>query len=194
MFPRKLWVTTVNAIVHPNTGNYCGKKKISEEDLVLDPLQVLRCDRRVYRTGPVLDIVLYMLKACLAASRTHLMQHLQENPIVQQQAGGGGGGLDGHHVNNDGEREELRNALIATQESAAVQILLEAGMVSSGDGGEGDEQRMLNNVKEVQSLICSYLHEAFIADPTLAKLVHFQVRPRVCAYHRWVFCKVSILI
>jgi hypothetical protein len=29
--------------------------------------------------------------------------------------------------------------------------------------------------QEVQSLVCCYLHEAFIAEPTLAKLVHFQV-------------------
>ena len=30
-------------------------------------------------------------------------------------------------------------------------------------------------VQEIQSLVCCYLHEAFIADPNLAKLVHFQV-------------------
>lgn len=29
---------------------------------------------------------------------------------------------------------------------------------------------------EVRSLVCSYLHQAFIADTMLAKLVHFQVR------------------
>ena len=60
------------------------------------------------------------------------------------------------------EREELKNALIAAQESAAVQILLEAGLAKS------------ENVREVK-LICSYLHETFINDPNLAKLVHFQV-------------------
>ena len=36
--------------------------------------------------------------------------------------------------------------------------------------------QMLVVVQEVQSLVCCYLHEAFIAEPTLAKLVHFQVR------------------
>lgn len=30
-------------------------------------------------------------------------------------------------------------------------------------------------LREVQSLICSYLHQSFIADPPLCKLVHFQV-------------------
>ena len=53
---------------------------------------------------------------------------------------------------------------ISAQESAAVQILLEAGLSEAE-----------NNVKEVK-LICAYLHETFINDPNLAKLVHFQVR------------------
>ena len=30
------------------------------------------------------------------------------------------------------------------------------------------------NYKEIK-LVCSYIHEAFISDPNLAKLVHFQV-------------------
>ena len=57
---------------------------LSQDDLVIDPLQVLRCDKRVFRCGPILEIILYVLKACLAASRTHLMQHLQEHPIVDK--------------------------------------------------------------------------------------------------------------
>ena len=46
-----------------------------------------------------------------------------------------------------------------------------------GDTSEGDESSDNNkdNVKEVR-LICSFLHESFIADPNLAKLVHFQVK------------------
>ena len=34
----------------------------------------------------------------------------------------------------------------------------------------------------MQSLVCCYLHEAFIADPNLAKLVHFQVSANVSFY------------
>ena len=48
-----------------------------QEDLALDPLAVLRCDERVFRVAPLLSILLYMLKACLAASRTRLNQCLQ---------------------------------------------------------------------------------------------------------------------
>ena len=80
----------------------------------------------------------------------------QENPIIERSASS--------QVTNDLEREELKNALTTAQESAAVQILLEAGL-SRADG----------HVREVK-LICSYLHETFINDPNLAKLVHFQVK------------------
>lgn len=33
-------------------------------------------------------------------------------------------------------------------------------------------------LQEVRSLICSFLHQIFISDPALAKLVHFQGYPR----------------
>ena len=75
-------------------------------------------------------------------------------------------------VSNDLEREELKNALVATQESAALQILLEA---CKQDETESSSPSMLSDVKEVQSIVCLYLHEAFISDPNMAKLVHFQV-------------------
>lgn len=45
---------------------------------------------------------------------------------------------------------------------------------------ETDEDRKhpgkLLALQEVRSLVCCYLHQAFIADTTLAKLVHFQVQ------------------
>ncbi len=55
-----------------------------QDDPILDPLTVLRCDRRTFEVAPLLEIVLYILKACLAASRVHLQQHIQENPILER--------------------------------------------------------------------------------------------------------------
>lgn len=34
---------------------------------------------------------------------------------------------------------------------------------------------LLSTLREIQGLICSFLHQMFIADISLAKLVHFQV-------------------
>ena len=64
VFPRHLWLLTVNSLSQP--------PRISAEELAIDPLSVLRCDLRVFRTGPVLQLVLYMLKASLAASTSRL--------------------------------------------------------------------------------------------------------------------------
>jgi hypothetical protein len=55
-----------------------------------------------------LEIILYIIKACLAASRTHLAKHIQDNPILERAA-------PNNQVTNDMEREELKNALVATQ-------------------------------------------------------------------------------
>lgn len=44
-----------------------------------------------------------------------------------------------------------------------------------GGAKEGTEGGLLSDIREVQCLICSLLHQMFIADPNIAKLVHFQV-------------------
>lgn len=41
--------------------------------------------------------------------------------------------------------------------------------------GAAMEGGLLSNLREVQCLICCLLHQMFIADPNIAKLVHFQV-------------------
>lgn len=41
---------------------------------------------------------------------------------------------------------------------------------------EEGEASLLCNLREVQCLICCLLHQMYIADPNIAKLVHFQVR------------------
>jgi len=66
VYPRQLWIwlLTVNSLTSPD--------HITQEELALDILAMLRCDERVFGTVPILQIVLYMLKAC----RTRLSQYL----------------------------------------------------------------------------------------------------------------------
>ena len=155
VYPRHLWLMTVNSLSQP--------PRISAEELAIDPLSVLRCDRRVFRTGPLLHLLLYMLKACLAASRSRLARYCSD----QQ-------GQPGSNI-QEGEREELRNSLVLTQESAAIQILLESCLSSPSETGHS----RLTDLQETQSAVCCHLHQAFIEDTslTLAKLVHFQGYP-----------------
>ena len=137
-----------------------------------------------------MQIVLYMLKAWLGASRTHLSRHLLDKPLFGPVAAQGPGNLAG--VTSDSEREELKMALIAAQESSVVQIVLELCLQTTEDEVihikrmflmelqiikfflQANDQR-LSELREIQSIVCSFLHQLFIADPNLVKLVHFQV-------------------
>ncbi|CAG9566994.1 unnamed protein product [Danaus chrysippus] len=164
VLPRCLWILTINALLDINNG--CGKYvTITQENVLVDPLQVLRCDIRVFRCGPILKIILRILEASLAASRSQLSRHLLDKPLLEKSG----------QLTSDSEREELKNALVAAQESAALQILLEACLETEEDQSKPE---LMWSLKEVRSIICSFLHQVFIAEPSLAKLVHFQGYPR----------------
>ncbi|RZF41357.1 hypothetical protein LSTR_LSTR000071 [Laodelphax striatellus] len=166
VLPRCLWVMTINALRH----NQSALPDLTQENVVLDPLQVVRCDNRVFRCPTALAVLLRVLAACLQASRSQLSRHLLDQPLVQTAAAAGKGQLS-----SDAEREELKSALIATQESVAAQILLEACMETESDRKTPGQMWALH---EVRSIICSHLHQVYIADPSLAKLIHFQNYPR----------------
>ncbi|XP_076254757.1 integrator complex subunit 2 isoform X2 [Rhynchophorus ferrugineus] len=155
VLPRRLWALTIKNLVDDFSS-------ITKIDVAEDPLQIMRCDERVFRCAPVYAIVLRVLRASLASSRSQLMQHLQSNPK-----------LDSHgQILNEPDREEMCRATIAAQESAAVQMLLETCIENHLDKTSPGRQWAL---QEVRSLVCSYLHQVFIADTMLCKLVHFQV-------------------
>ncbi|EEC07439.1 integrator complex subunit, putative, partial [Ixodes scapularis] len=192
VFPRRLWVLTANALRLPCHSRL---RPLTLDDLVLDPLHALRCDKRVFRCAPVLELVLHMLRALLAASRTHLSHHQLEHPVA---------GEKGSAAEADKDREDLRLALVAAQESAAVQILLECCLPTEAEkNAPSSKQRLrarkirggtrvtmvpicsvqmkddgfLTDLREVQTLVCTHLHQVFISDPNLVRLVHFQGYP-----------------
>lgn len=155
VLPRHLWVLSIKSLITKQT-------PVFPHDVSADPLQILRCDDRVFRCAPLLTIVLRVLRASLAASRSQLIQHLQAHPQLDHQG----------RIINETERDEMRIALVAAQDSAAVQILLESCRETEQDKVIPGQMWAL---REVRSLICSYLHQVFIAETSLAKLVHFQV-------------------
>lgn len=78
----------------------------------------------------MLSIVIRVLQSSLAASRSQLSRHLFDGPLTTMSSNNmipiGG-------LTSDAEREELKNALIAAQESAALQVLLESCMETDED-------------------------------------------------------------
>lgn len=163
VLPRSLWVMSINALLDMNSVSR--NITLTQENILVDPLQVLRCDIRVFRCGPILKIVLRILEASLAASRSQLSRHLHDKPLIEKTG----------QLTSDVEREELKNALVAAQESAALQILLETCLETEEDKVNPD---LMWSLREVRSIVCSFLHQIFISEPSLAKLVHFQGYPR----------------
>uniref|UniRef100_A0A8D1N4F6 Integrator complex subunit 2 n=1 Tax=Sus scrofa TaxID=9823 RepID=A0A8D1N4F6_PIG len=200
VMPRRLWVMTVNAL-QPSI-KFVRQQKYTQNDLMIDPLIVLRCDQRVYRCPPLMDITLHMLNGYLLASKAYLSAHLKETAEQDRPSQNNTIGLVGQTDGPEVTREELKNALLAAQDSAAVQILLEICLPteeerakgvnpdsslrnvqsvitasSPNKGLEEGEDNLLCNLREVQCLICCLLHQMYIADPNIAKLVHFQGYP-----------------
>ncbi|EGI69900.1 PREDICTED: integrator complex subunit 2 isoform X1 [Acromyrmex echinatior] len=163
VLPRCLWVLSINALLIENS--IVKNVFLTQDNIVLDPLQVLRCDTRVFRCAPILSVILRILQATLAASRSQLARHMLDKPLTEKIG----------QLTSETEREDLRIALVAGQESAAVQILLEACLETEEDKKTPGQMWSL---REIRSVVCSYLHQVFIADPSLAKLVHFQGYPR----------------
>uniref|UniRef100_A0A8C5GJB0 Integrator complex subunit 2 n=1 Tax=Gouania willdenowi TaxID=441366 RepID=A0A8C5GJB0_GOUWI len=178
VMPRRLWVMTVNAL--QPSAKLLRQQRYTQNDLMVDPLIVLRCDQRVYRCPPLMDIVLHMLNGYLLASRAHLQSHLKETADFDRQIQNVSNlGVSGAAEAPEVTREELKNALLAAQDSAAVQILLEVCLPTSEEQPLGEtEGVLLCDLREVQCLICCLLHQMFIADPNIAKLVHFQGYPQ----------------
>lgn len=209
VMPRRLWVMTVNAL-QPSP-KLLRQQRYTQNDLMVDPLIVLRCDQRVFRCPSFMDIVLHMLNGYLLASKAYLHCHLKETADFDRQNQTVSNlGVPGQPDTPEVTREELKNALLAAQDSAAVQILLEVCLPTSeeqqlgansesllksikeplkskeevlGPRAHGNmepepEAGLFSDLREVQCLICCLLHQMFIADPNIAKLVHFQGYPQ----------------
>ncbi|KAM8899407.1 integrator complex subunit 2 isoform 2-T2 [Spinachia spinachia] len=124
VMPRRLWVMTVNAL--QPSAKLLGQQQYTQNDLMVDPLIVLRCDQQVYRCPPLMDIVLHMLNGYLLASKAYLHCHLKETADFDRQSQTVSNlGVPGQPETPEVTREELKNALLSAQDSAAVQILLE---------------------------------------------------------------------
>lgn len=182
LMPRRLRLMTVNAL-RINANGVRSAVPLLENDITVDPLVVLQCDNRVFRCPPILEIVLRVLEAYIQACRVFLSTHMASYPVLESlglpqppdlDKKDKERGIEKSNVTQELERRELKHALTAAQESAVVQILLECCLRQPS---EMKESSLLTNLREVQCLICSFLHQMFIADPNLAKLVHFQGYP-----------------
>jgi len=123
------------------------------EDFVMDPLLLLRISPFVLRSAPLLRVFLQILSTFLSASRRY---YTGTNPSIPSAP------LQG--------QPEINTMLLA-QESAAIQMLLEAcAIAEDGPPDAGPPE-------EVQSIMCAFVHQMFIDNSLLIKIVHFQGYP-----------------
>lgn len=90
-------------------------------------------------------------------------------PSPQELQLGGGGGAD--------------SLLRSVQSATGIPMRKQVGDEVAGRGSQREceaEGGLLSDLREVQCLICCLLHQMFIADPNIAKLVHFQVTKSLC--------------
>lgn len=74
----------------------------------------MRCDERVFRCAPIYAIVLRVLRASLASSRSQLLQHLHTHVRVDPSG----------QLTNETERDEMCRACIAAQVSVFLVLFL----------------------------------------------------------------------
>ncbi|XP_075250414.1 integrator complex subunit 2-like [Convolutriloba macropyga] len=163
--PRRLWVKTVNVLI--SNSNIPAKYTIS--DLTNDPLIVLKCDERVFRCPTLLTIILRVLSAFLVSSRVYLSHQISFCS----------GNSNSPSAIKDLEKEDLRAALISTQESTAIQMMLEICLATcemeefdNKEASKSSCERL--KLREVQGIVCSHVHQMFLEDSNIIKLVHFQ--------------------
>ncbi|XP_065193206.1 integrator complex subunit 2-like isoform X2 [Sycon ciliatum] len=178
--PGQLWVGTVNAL-HQNTaapltaGNMtppllASHAQYTEEDLVANPLLVLSCRREVFRCAVIFDLVCRVLMAYLAASRADLTEHSHSQLVLAHRRSTTGANI----AVMEHESEEIRSAMCSTQDSLAVQLLIEVCAPNKEEMSSGKADSDLSALTEIRGIVSSVLHQMFIDDPSIAKLVHFQ--------------------
>jgi integrator complex subunit 2 len=119
--------------------------KLTYDDIYKNILVLFGIDKRVFLTPPLLSIFLQVLNSSMIASR----KYIQSKRNIAKNAD-----------------VSLQNTYLLVQEGTILQVLLELCLpsdeITSGD------------LVQIRKLICGFMHQRFIENPLLAKLIHFQ--------------------
>ncbi|TKR80404.1 hypothetical protein L596_014484 [Steinernema carpocapsae] len=123
-------------------------KNVDSQAASDQPLILFRCDRRIFQSAHHLKCLIRMLNFHIMACNSNFINKKDKARP------------------NDGEerddRQELMNALTGAQYSAIVQVLIS----------------ICNNASDrVQKVIGDQIHQMFITEPNVSRLVHYQTYP-----------------
>uniref|UniRef100_A0A915LQM7 Uncharacterized protein n=1 Tax=Meloidogyne javanica TaxID=6303 RepID=A0A915LQM7_MELJA len=146
----RLWLKSPQASQIPNLDD-------RDNDFIIShtPLILFRADSRVFKSPPHLKCFCRLLAFYLAASRD--ANYLKLTRAIAYNT-----------KSEMAEKEELLRSFIGTQRLAVVQVFIE---LCDGD------PKNIPNLEEIQQILCSQIHQFFIADTHLPKLVHFNMYP-----------------
>lgn len=105
------------------------------------------CERTTWSNADTIWLLEQILSTNLVASRKHYLTR----------------------QNKELSKQEDLNTLLFAQDSAVVQMLLDACLSKPMLAGEQGA------IDEVRCQICAFVHQQFISNPPLVRLVHFQV-------------------
>eukprot|EP00761_Pharyngomonas_kirbyi_P010282 gb/GECH01010302.1/.p1 GENE.gb/GECH01010302.1/~~gb/GECH01010302.1/.p1 ORF type:complete len:1643 (+),score=394.33 gb/GECH01010302.1/:1-4929(+) len=139
---------TVNAL-------HINQHQLTHEQIQSNVLILFGIDKRIFRCPPLFSIFLKILSLFSGASHRFVMS----NAAVT---------ADSRVLENNGSQERVAKTYIMTQDTTVIQLLFELCLAQ--DGGEED----LPELMMIRRQVCSFVHQRFIENPHLAKLVHFQ--------------------
>lgn len=135
--------------------------QLTYEDLCADPHCLLRFSFELYHYPAIIQIILFIMRELLIASRHHFETTNKTRQINQQ---------TDIALTQDVKLKQTQETLVHAQEALVIQILLDVLH-------QYKQTVCLPAYRELQGVICSFIHQMFITNPVLAKLVHFQGYP-----------------
>jgi integrator complex subunit 2 len=123
-------------------------KQQTYEDVYRSVIVAFQLNKRVLTTPSLLNIFLQIIGSLMIASRKYIQIPGKRDQNIEQSA--------------------LVSTYLLTQESTIIQLLLETILLCEEDGSDAVD------LKRVKMIICSFVHQRFIEQPVIAKLLHFQ--------------------
>lgn len=160
--PIEIWVMTVNELSRSKYQTYDWK------ELLVNPIGALSYSKSLFDTPELMEIILHILNALLLASKNHYHYKLLEEQSKNSQQ------------KKDVKKEKAYKVAFDLFNSTSAQILLDICELKNKFELNDDEftdkelKEYLTDGNEVKGLICSHLHQSFIAKRELAQLIVYQ--------------------
>ncbi|KAG0032323.1 Integrator complex subunit 2 [Podila clonocystis] len=197
LMPHELWAMTINACRSNIETNAIksGGENYSYEWLVQDPLLLFNIDLRVFRTPVVFRMFIQILGAVMVASRHYFKTMFEGHQIGHQSQDYGEVHLGTAISLQDiiliqmlleiCQSRTSKTKLAANVKSAATLSGALETTTTTADSSNMDVDRVVEPydeaegdvIKEIRVVTFNFLHQQFIDNKNLAKLIHFQGYP-----------------